>query len=516
MNRSILLVEPDYRSKFPPIGLMRLATYHRSKGDAVTFVRGKDPVCKAQSWHRIYVSSLFTWELPRTVETLKYYRPAVEAPDDLIVGGVGVSLMPNYVHERVSCRIATGLLDAGGELDPLSAPLHTIVPDYSILDACEYPYTPKDAYFVKITVGCIRTCSFCAVPRLEPKFGMGYSLQAQLQRVKRAHGEKQNLVIMDNNILGVDGLEEIFAEIRDAGYAAGAKYRNRLRTVDFNQGLDSRLIEDRHAMLLGSVCASPLRLAFDHDGIEKYYRAAIRRLADVGYRDFTNYLLFNFIDKPASLYHRMNVNLALNAELGVKITAFPMRFCPMDDVNRRYVSKDWTWRYLRGMQCVLLATHGVVSPNPEFVHKAFGGSYDEFLEILAMPDRYIIWRKSFDTNGADDWRAEYRKLSQSDKSDFLEVLARLNKSRTRVKDVSELKRFRSLVEHYYPGGKMPDNRPPETDLAAQGLSTGYDYQIPVPSDLSGIDPVGYAKANIASTGPVDITEKEVLVKVGSE
>jgi hypothetical protein len=480
MKRNILLVEPDYRSKFPPLGLMRLATYHRGRGDAVTFVRGKHEGYRSQLWHRIYVSSLFTWELPRTVETLKYYRPAVERAEDLIVGGVGVSLLPSYVRENADCRILTGLVDKGGEIDPLSGPLHFVVPDYSILEKCDYSYSPQDAYFVKITVGCIRSCKFCAVPVLEPKFGMGYALKSQLERINRSHGEKQNLVVMDNNILGVDGLENIFAEIRDAGFASGAKRGKRMRSVDFNQGLDCRLIEDRHADLLGSICAHPIRLAFDHDGVEKPYRAAIKRLADVGYREFTNYLLFNFVDKPESLYHRMAVNMDLNERLGLAITAFPMRFVPMDDVNKRHISNGWKWRYLRGMQCVLLATRGMVSPNPTFFHRAFGSSLTEFLEILAMPDRYIVWRSAYETNGADDWRAAFRRLSSSERSEFLDVLAHLNKSRMREREIQSMTRFRDLLEHYYPEGKTAANRPPEQDLAVQGLATGYDYEVAGP------------------------------------
>jgi len=478
VNQNILLVEPDYRSKFPPLGLLRLSTYHKSRGDAVTFVRGKDLSCRNQNWHRIYVSSMFTWELPRTVETIKYYQSSVSSVNDLIVGGVGVSLLPAYVKERTECRIITGLLDKGGELDTLGPSLLSVVPDYSLLESISYPYFPKDAYFTKITTGCIRKCKFCAVPILEPLFGFGSSLQGQLAKVIKSHGEKQNLVIMDNNILGIDDLDDIFAEIRDAGFSSKATRNKRVRSVDFNQGLDCRLIDKQKADLLGSICANPVRLAFDHDGIEKPYRAAIKRLADVGHKEFTNFLLFNFVDKPESLYRRMQVNMELNNELGVAVTAFPMRFVPMDDVNRRHISSGWTWRYLRGMQCVLLATRGIVSPNPVFFDHAFGGTLAEFLEILAMPDRYIIWRKAHETGGAEDWRKLYRKLSEEDRNDFLALLGQLNKSRNRLQEVQNLVKFRDLIEHYYPGGKTPENKAPEKILAAQGLSTGYDYEFP--------------------------------------
>ena len=89
-----------------------------------------------------------------------------------------------------------------------------------------------------------------------------------------------------------------------------------------------------------------------------------------------------------------------------------MRFIPMTDVKRDYVSDKWRWRYLRGIQCVLLATHGLVSPNPDFIRAAFGATYEEFLEILAMPDRYIIYRKEYKNNGASEWRKKYRRLTE--------------------------------------------------------------------------------------------------------
>ncbi|MCM1140329.1 MAG: hypothetical protein NC453_17310 [Muribaculum sp.] len=38
--RKVLLIEPNYSNKYPPIGLMKLATYFRNRGDEVVFFKG--------------------------------------------------------------------------------------------------------------------------------------------------------------------------------------------------------------------------------------------------------------------------------------------------------------------------------------------------------------------------------------------------------------------------------------------------------------------------------------------
>ncbi len=474
----ILLVEPAYRSKFPPLGLMRLSTYHRGLGDQVHFVRGKDKWSKVRRWDRVYVASLFTWELPRAAEAIEFYAPCVKDAKDVFVGGVGVTLLPSYIRGRVPCTVVEGPIDAPGKLGPGSPAIADNVPDYGLLKKVDYDYYPRDAYFVRITKGCIRTCQFCAVPRLEKEFGLMSPLRKQISEATKQHGERQHLVVMDNNILGIAGVEGIIREVGDLGFRAGARRKGRARTVDFNQGLDARLISRKPdlAKLLASICLSPVRLAFDFVGVRKAYEQAIRLLSKEGFVEFTNYMLFNFNDTPRDLWDRMWVNANLNEELGIRITGFPMRFIPMDDVDRHHVCKGWQWRYLRGFQCVLHATRGLVSPNPAFIRGAFGETYEQFLQLLSMPDRYIIYREHYRSDGAAEWKKEYERLNANRKAQLLEMLPDLNASpRERPDRIAHLEPcFRPIIEHYYPGGRTAPKTPDDEELAQQGVSVGYD------------------------------------------
>ena len=63
-GKNILLVEPGYKNKYPPLGLMKIAQYHgpRGQNDNVTFVKGEDPSAFNRAWDRIYVTTLFSFE----------------------------------------------------------------------------------------------------------------------------------------------------------------------------------------------------------------------------------------------------------------------------------------------------------------------------------------------------------------------------------------------------------------------------------------------------------------------
>jgi len=422
----VLLVEPNYRSTFPPLGLLRISSYLKSVGISPTFVRGMDKVCQSDHWEQIYISSLFTYELPRTVKTINFYQRSVNNPEiNIIVGGVGATLLPNYLAENSTCRIITGPLCNPDMLGLGEPPIANFIPDYEILKMVSKHYVPDDAYFVRISTGCVRNCSFCAVPVLEPNFGYLQNLTDQMTAIDESYGIKHDLIILDNNILALNNAAEVLQEIKRVGFYKGSVLNGRKRFVDFNQGLDIRFITPSIAKLLSELAVRPVRIAFDNISIENRYKKGIKILAENGITNIMTYVMYNFNDSPEDFYRRLQVNAELSETYGVRITGFPMRYCPIADVDRHYISPKWNWRYLRGIQCILNATHGIVSPNPEFFRLSFGNSYDEFSKIVSMPDEYILYRSKH-REEINAWNESFSNLNDEQKGTFYKLLEDLH------------------------------------------------------------------------------------------
>jgi hypothetical protein len=70
-----------------------------------------------------------------------------------------------------------------------------------------------------------------------------------------------------------------------------------------------------------------------------------------------------------------------------------MKFVPLDAKDRHYVdTAHWNKTQLRGIQCILHATHGVVGPRKPFFEKAFGRTVEEFKYIIEKPEEEIFDR----------------------------------------------------------------------------------------------------------------------------
>ncbi len=184
---------------FPNLALMRLSAWHKQQGDSVEWWNG------FTHYDRVYLSKVFT------------FTPDFEMPvkaDEIITGGTGYkdyrSLLPEV------------------EATP---------PDYTI-----YPGYTRAIGF--LTRGCIRQCGWCIVPRKEGHIRPA----ATWEEIRRP--DSREIVFLDNNVLASDfGLEQI-------DRMGGQKI-----WVDFNQGLDARLIDRQAAgkFEVDTLCTDVLR-----------------------------------------------------------------------------------------------------------------------------------------------------------------------------------------------------------------------------------------------------------------
>ncbi|MDD5500751.1 MAG: hypothetical protein PHH57_03580 [Candidatus Omnitrophica bacterium] len=205
-----------------------------------------------------------------------------------------------------------------------------------------------------------------------------------------------------------------FDDIAHPLYQKHFKRLKRMRIIDFNQGVDARLVTDKKMEKLAEINIRPLRFAFDHYSMKDIYETAIRKAAKHGITDLSNYLLYNFEDEPDDLYYRMKINVDLCDELGVTIYSFPMKYHPIDDPdyfdNREYIGEHWNRKFIRSIQAVLNATKGKVGRGKSFFEEAFGKDIDEFHKILWMPEAFIIHRFKYKDNLTAEWWEKYNRL----------------------------------------------------------------------------------------------------------
>src|SRR5436190_4746741 len=115
-GKNILLIEPGYKNKYPPLGLMKIAQYHgpRGKGDKVTFIKGADKRVVGKPWDRIYVTTLFSFEWRKISEAIDFALVAADGyARNVFVGGIAASLMhESFLQEPrwSGVRFVKGLL----------------------------------------------------------------------------------------------------------------------------------------------------------------------------------------------------------------------------------------------------------------------------------------------------------------------------------------------------------------------------------------------------------------------
>lgn len=181
-------------STFPNLALMKISAYHKKQGDIV------DWYTPFEHYDKLYMAKVFSFT--------QDYLQHITNTDCIEKGGTGYDI--------------TKVLPL--EIDRMQ-------PDYNL-----YPRIDNKTAYGFLTRGCPNKCKWCVVPTKEGKISPYMDIE------EIAVNGRKNIILMDNNVLASDyGLRQI-EKIVSIGIR-----------VDFNQGLDARLVTDDIAQLLAKV-----------------------------------------------------------------------------------------------------------------------------------------------------------------------------------------------------------------------------------------------------------------------
>jgi len=457
----VLLIEPNYKKskntyggELPPLGLMKLSTFHKKRKDTVHFFKGTSTelhnrFSKKYHWRRIYITTDFSFQFKKTMETIKLAKKHAQI-HNIFLGGVGATLLKDLYKNETGVNVIEGLLNKSGKLGLINdEKIDNLVPDYEILDDVNRKYQTKNAYIGYTTRGCVNHCAFCGVPKHEPTYCDYIDIKRYVKSIiKQVNEEKKDLILLDNNVLASKKFKKIIKDIKSLGFERDVKFNGRKkRYVDFNQGLDARLLNEKKAKLLSQIAIKPTRIAFDYIQLKEVYEEKISLMAKYDVLYLSNYLLYNYKDKPEDLYERIMINIRLNEELGTKIYSFPMKYIPLKDTDRSHIGSNWKKKELRAIQTILHATMGKVGPKREFNEKAFGKTLEEFKTLLWMPELYIMYRKKHERAGAQEWLDEYEALSDDEKRYLREIIGDNRINVSLLQQIST-PRVRRIIHHY--------------------------------------------------------------------
>lgn len=189
----------------PNIALMKLAHWHKTKGDYVNITRQIEADLFEPKYDRVYGSAIFSFSEQRLKRFMTQWPTA-------LVGGTGSS-NPVTVEEIV------------GE-------------DYEHYDYSGWPDFNESIGFTQR--GCRLKCKFCVVPQKE---GKNRSVNT-IASIWRGDGHAKKLHLLDNDFFGQarEDWQARIAEIRDGKFK-----------VCLSQGINVRLINDEAAEALSTI-----------------------------------------------------------------------------------------------------------------------------------------------------------------------------------------------------------------------------------------------------------------------
>lgn len=225
------LIDVDSHN-FPNLALMKISAWHKAQGDNVEWYN-----FIGTHYDIVYCSKVFTF-----TEDYPYHINA----DKVVKGGTGYAL-----------HGAGGQQYVKDDDIPLPDEVEHIMPDYSL-------YGITDTAYGYLTRGCPRGCQFCIVGKKE---GLCSRKVANLSEFW--HGQK-NIVLNDPNILACHEWEDLLGQLAESK-----------ALVDFNQGLDARMLTERKCLALDRVRIKEVHFAWDRYEDKEKILPKLRMYAEV-------------------------------------------------------------------------------------------------------------------------------------------------------------------------------------------------------------------------------------------
>ena len=309
---NILLVEPYYPRKYPPLGLMKMSSFYKQNGDNVEYRQCISTIGLNLDFKpdRICITSLFTWHLDKVCETYHNFKKKYPKAD-IKIGGVGASAMPEHIKQKTGIEPYVGILP---EIDKMP-------PDYDMSD--ETRKLKESMVFT--TRGCPHKCQYCVVRMIEPEY---YEINGWEDAIEPS---KPQITIFDNNLLRASKshIDHVFDVLEKSN-----------KRFDINSGFDVFLFKKEHAEKIANMKIKPIRFAFDKMNQEKALLRCVEYCKDAGINTerIRVYVLFNYTDTVEEACYRANKVI----ELGCK--PFVMNYKPLDWLgNETYIYEpEWT------------------------------------------------------------------------------------------------------------------------------------------------------------------------------
>lgn len=249
------LIDVDSHN-YPNLPLMKISAWHKSRGDQVEWY---EPFAgMVNEYDKVYMSKVFSF-------TPDYPYPIYAKEIERGGSGYCISLVDGK-------EVFDETLDHN-----LPEEIEHIYPDYSI-----YPEQTQDTAYGFLTRGCPRGCSFCHVASKEGKCSYKVADLSEFW-----NGQKR-IILCDPNILACKDHLKLLKQLVDSK----AK-------VNFNQGLDIRLINDQNIELLKNMRLDGIHFAFDRWQDKDIVEPKLRQFAkETGYNKDRGrvavYILTNF------------------------------------------------------------------------------------------------------------------------------------------------------------------------------------------------------------------------------